>query len=82
VAKASKMTPARRYILSEILALHPKEGLYVNVTVDEFLFGGYYVPFMKELSEMSGEVLLPNNTFGLYYGVSVQIVIYIMYNQA
>jgi hypothetical protein len=60
--------PAARYIVNEILTDFEEEEIYVHCTVDEFLFGGYYVPFMAELSAMKGETLLPNNTFGLYYG--------------
>jgi hypothetical protein len=58
-----------RYIMSDALSQFPDESLYVNVNVDEFLFGGYHVPFIKELEELSGEALLPNQTFGLYYNV-------------
>jgi hypothetical protein len=45
------------------------EEPFIQRTVGQMLFGGYYIPFMRTLEELKGEPLLPNNTFGLYYGV-------------
>jgi len=60
-----------RYMISEMFQeTFTEEDLYVSITVDEFLFKGYYVPFMKELAELKGvDELLPQHTFGLYYNV-------------
>lgn len=66
---------AARYMVSETISEQfPDEDMYVQITVDEFLFGGYYVPLIAELSALRGETLMPNNTFGLYYGVSICII--------
>jgi len=65
-----------RSILSEIFNDQYKdEKLYVKRTVQQIVFGGYYVPFIKELSNLMGQSLLPNNTFGLYYGVGCKLVL-------
>lgn len=47
-----------------------KETLFLQRTVEEFLFKGYFQPTIAEIGEklMGGKQLLPNNTFGLYYG--------------
>jgi len=49
-----------------------KETLFIQRTVDEFLFKGYPQHTVKDISEklLDGKVLLPNNIFGLYHGVS------------
>lgn len=41
---------------------------FLNRTVDEMLFGGYYDEMMHEVSGLLGKTLLPNDTFGLQYG--------------
>lgn len=60
-----------RYIVTDVLKEHPSLQLYLYTTVGEIMFQGIYLPFLKDLSEMrgDGEPILPNNTFGLYYGV-------------
>lgn len=38
-------------------------------TVGELTFKGRFEPMMEALAELKGEAILPNNTFGLFYGV-------------
>lgn len=49
------------------------EQVFVQKTIDEMLFKGYYVDFMEDFAKFIGYKLLPNDTFGLYYGVSVAL---------
>lgn len=56
-----------RSVLAEYLVAEP---IFVTKTVDEMLFKGYYVELMEHLSGLTGQTLMPNNTFGLQYGVS------------
>ncbi|ODN04769.1 Lysosome membrane protein 2 [Orchesella cincta] len=65
--KALKLDSFTRYVISETVAEHPEEQLYVNLEIGELTFKGKYLPFMKDLSELKGEEVLPDNTFGLYY---------------
>lgn len=47
-----------------------KEPAILTRTVDEMLFKGYHDEMMEKFSSFLGRKLLPNNTFGFYYGVS------------
>lgn len=55
-----------RSILVEYSASEP---VYLTKTIDEMLFKGYHVDMMEQISAMSGVKSLPNDTFGLQYGV-------------
>jgi len=48
------------------------EKLFKKRTVGEFLFYGTHEPFVQAISEMAGEDIMPNNTFGIFYGVSIK----------
>lgn len=48
--------------------------LFMQRTVGELTFKGYFEPMMEELGNLKGETLLPNNTFGIYYGVRLQFI--------
>lgn len=57
-----------------------EETAFIQRTVEEMLFKGYYVDFMEDFAKFLGYQLLPNNMFGLYYAVrkankSMQILI-------
>lgn len=66
--EASNLDSFSRYILVEIMKEHPKEQLYLHTTVGQILFQGVYLPFIKDLSDLQGESILANNTFGLLHG--------------
>jgi len=51
-------------------ALEHDEKLFKKRTVGEFLFYGTYEPFIQEISDLKGEYIMPNNTFGVFFGVS------------
>ena len=56
------------------MAEHPGEvSVFVSKTIKELLFDGYYDGLIQDLSKLKGEDVLPNNTFGLYYGVSFKL---------
>ncbi len=67
---ASTKHVVARSLVAEYLASEP---IFVTKTVDEMLFKGYYVDMMHQLSSFSGYKILPNDTFGLQYGVSSQL---------
>jgi len=46
-----------------------EQKLFKKRTVGEFLFYGTHEPFIQEISDLKGEDIMPNNTFGIYYGV-------------
>lgn len=46
-----------------------KQSPFIQKRVKEILFQGWEVPMVAELSEFLGQELMPNNTFGLFYGV-------------
>jgi len=50
-----------------------EEKVFLQRTVDEMLFKGYYVDMMESISGVLGYKLLPNDTFGFYYGVRMLI---------
>jgi hypothetical protein len=67
--KAAKLSTFLRSTMA--LYLEPfEERVFIQRTVDEMLFKGYYVDMMESVSGLLGYKLLPNDTFGLYYGVS------------
>jgi hypothetical protein len=71
VASAAALKGAvARYMVLET-AKDLEEGLFKKRTVGEFLFHGTYEPLVAELSDLNKEELMPNNTFGIYYGVSI-----------
>lgn len=72
VSQAMKGSTFQRSLIREITINHGND-LFMRRPVKELTFGGYVEPMMKELGELKGEELLPNNTFGLYYGVSLDI---------
>lgn len=43
---------------------------FVTKKVREMLFDGYKDEFVKFLSDIQKMTILPNNTFGFFYGVS------------
>ncbi|CAL8137071.1 unnamed protein product [Orchesella dallaii] len=65
--KALNLDQLTRYVISDVLAGYPEEQLYINLEIGELTFKGKYMPFMKDLSELKGEEVMPDNTFGLYY---------------
>lgn len=69
MAKAVALPPVSRFLIRDIANKH-KSKLFMHKTVAELTFKGYKEPLMEELSSLQGgEELLPNNTFGIYYGV-------------
>lgn len=65
-----------RYVVQHTLnENYPDEKLYFSRTVGELLFSGIYIPFAKDFSELKGEEVLPNNTFGLFYNVSQWLIL-------
>lgn len=70
VHRAAKQSAFSRSMMLEFLA---DEQVFVQKTIDEMLFKGYYVDFMEDFAKFIGYKLLPNDTFGLYYGVSVAL---------
>ncbi|ODN04815.1 Lysosome membrane protein 2 [Orchesella cincta] len=67
VRKAMTLSPFARSLIRDISVDHNKE-LFMHRTVAELTFTGYKEPLMKDLADLQGEELLPNNTFGIYYG--------------
>lgn len=67
-----KGTVARSLAFETMREDHEDEPVFLRLTVREFLFEGYCVPFMKTMSDLSGEQLLVNNTFGLYFNVKTK----------
>ncbi|XP_035712600.1 lysosome membrane protein 2 [Folsomia candida] len=65
VHRAAKQSAFSRSMMLEFLA---DEQVFVQKTIDEMLFKGYYVDFMEDFAKFIGYKLLPNDTFGLYYG--------------
>lgn len=45
------------------------EGLFLTKTVHQLLFGGFRHELLATFSSITGERYMPNNTFGLFYGV-------------
>ncbi|ODN04768.1 Scavenger receptor class B member 1 [Orchesella cincta] len=67
-AKANREQGVVRSTIQNVLMEeYPDTEPLYTLTVDEFLFKGQHLPFMQYLAEMKNEVLLPNNTFGIYY---------------
>jgi len=60
-----------RYIISAAAEDHG-EKLFKKRTVGEFIFYGTHEPFVQTISKMTGEDIMPNNTFGIFYGVSIK----------
>lgn len=67
IHRAAKQNSFSRGVMLEYLQ---DEKVFIQRTADEMLFKGYYVDFMDDFSSFLGYKLLPNDTFGLYYGVS------------
>jgi len=55
-AKLMKMPMFSRMVAQEIVAPF-KEEPFITLKVKEFLFDGYYVEFMKAISELKGETV-------------------------
>lgn len=67
--KAMNLSMFAKFLVREI-CLNNEERLFVRKTVKEFMFDGYYQDSVEAMSDLSGgEALLPNNTFGFFYGV-------------
>lgn len=67
--KATNLSAFSRFLVREIFA-NNEERLFVQKSVKELLFEGYYQSTVEAMSDLSpGEELLPNNTFGFFYGV-------------
>ncbi|CAL8137067.1 unnamed protein product [Orchesella dallaii] len=67
VHKAISLSPFTRSLIRDI-SLDYNKDLFMHRTVAELTFTGYFDPLMKDLAELQGQELLPNNTFGIYYG--------------
>lgn len=72
--KAASMSSIARSVILDTVAGHEEnEPLFVRKSVGELLFRGYFEPMISELSDLSGEEVMPNSTFGIYYGVSLKL---------
>lgn len=73
VEKASGLSSIEKYVMREVFS-NNGERLFINKTVGELLFDGYHQPSVAEVSELRGEELLPNNTFGIFYKVCQEVM--------
>jgi len=55
-----------------------KEKAFVTKTVNEILFQGWHFPIASEVEEYIGISVLPNNSFGLFVGVSGVFITYLL----
>ncbi len=69
-AKVGKINPVSRFMVNTYL-MRFKEKAFLKRKVREILFEGYKVDMIDEVQKITGMKILPNSTFGLYYGVSV-----------
>ncbi len=76
-----KSTMSRMVAFETMSDEHADEEGFKKLTVSEFLFDGYFVSFMKTISDISGEELLPDNTFGLYYKVHILAYMFDLMNK-
>jgi len=66
---AEKMAHIGKLMLN-MYANRFKETPFLRKKVRELLFDGYYVGLIDTLQNITRKAILPNSTFGLYYGVS------------
>ncbi|CAG7833577.1 unnamed protein product [Allacma fusca] len=64
--KAEELPYFIRYLVSMYLE-NFKQTLCITRTVGEILFQGYHEPMLSELQEITGEKILKEEKFGLYY---------------
>lgn len=73
MSKAASRAVLLRSMIMEYVAEF-KQPLFLQRRVEEILFKGYHVPMMESLSGLLGYKLLPNDTFGIFYGVNRNIL--------
>ncbi|CAL8102958.1 unnamed protein product [Orchesella dallaii] len=67
VERGLNLSSLEKFVLREIFETNG-ERLFINKNVSELLFEGYYQPSVAEASGLANDTLLPNNTFGFFYG--------------
>ena len=65
---ASKKGVLAQMVVGAVLGEHEEEELFMDVTVEQLLFQGKYVPMMKTLVDTTSQLpALKNHTFGMFY---------------
>jgi hypothetical protein len=64
-----KMGTLSRIVVLGIVSRY-NESIFMTRPVRELLFGGFYHELIATFASITGESYMPNNTFGMLYGVS------------
>ncbi|ODN03610.1 Lysosome membrane protein 2 [Orchesella cincta] len=67
VERGLNLSSLEKFVLREIFEVNG-ERLFISKTVSELLFKGHFQPSVAEASALANDTLLPNNTFGFFYG--------------